>query len=312
MRVILHTLLAALVAAIPSAQLCARTFTRLLRSAPAADWPPPCPAPPHLVARFERGSMPITRDFCLAERREGGAAKTVWTEADIEKERAAVAADRSIGSYTVEHVKQLRAALRAHADVLDGRARAVVIGTTRPWIEAMLLDAGAASVLTFEYGEIESAHPRVAARACRDIAADYLEGAFEPVDVVVSYSSIEHSGLGRYGDALDPDGDVEAMKQAWCMLRPGGLAFIGLPMSCENSGNIEFNAHRIYGNKRLAMIARGFEFVGFDEQGCQSYLPSREPQPVIILRKPASGEYHNKSIRGEIERYIEAAQDAEL
>ena len=36
-------------------------------------------------------------------------------------------------------------------------------------------------------------------------------------DAVVSFSSIEHSGLGRYGDALNPWGDLIAAAQAWYM-----------------------------------------------------------------------------------------------
>jgi hypothetical protein len=291
--------------------VCTATFRKLLNSEGATTWPPPCPAPAHLVPLYEgpRGSMPITRDFCLAQRHEGGETKR-WSESFLENYRADVAAGRTGGSYTVAHIAQLRAALRAHAnDVLDGSAHVIVIGTDQPWIEVMLLDEGAASVLTFEYGKIESTHPRIAAQAPRDVAADFLAGDFEPVDAVVSYSSIEHSGLGRYGDALDPDADVDAMEQAWCMLKPGGLAFIGLPMSCEDTGSIEFNAHRIYGHRRLAKIARGFEFVEFDAQGCQPYLPSREPQPVIILKKPADGHFNTKSIRNDIVRWIDERDD---
>lgn len=290
--------------------VCTRAFEKLLRSSGGAAWPPPCPAPAHLVAQYERDSMPISRDFCLAERHEGG--QTVrWSEEFLEKYRRDVATGKTGGSYTVAHVAQLRGALRAHRGVLDGDARVVVIGTDRPWIEVMLLDEGAASVLTFEYGAIESAHPRIAARSCRDVAADFLQGAFVPADAVVSYSSIEHSGLGRYGDELDPDADADAMAQAWCMLRPGGLAFIGLPMTCEDAGMIEFNAHRIYGLRRLAKIARGFEFVEFDVQGCQPYLPTREPQPIIILRKPLNGTRARRSIRRDLFRAIHAGEDSD-
>ena len=34
-------------------------------------------------------------------------------------------------------------------------------------------------------------------------------------DAVVTFSSIEHSGLGRYGDSLNPWGDLIASAQAW-------------------------------------------------------------------------------------------------
>ena len=246
--------------------------------------------------------MPITRSWCLAQRHEGGETVT-WSEEYLERYRADVAAGREGGSYTVAHVAQVRGALRAHAAAFRG-GRVVVIGTDRPWIEVMLLDEGAARVLTFEYAAIVSQHPRVEARACRDVAADFLAGAFEPADAVVSYSSIEHSGLGRYGDALDPNADADALAQAWCMLKPGGLAFIGLPMTCRDEGAIEFNAHRIYGLRRLAKISRGFELVGFDERGCEPYLPTREPQPVVVLRKPRNGTWSKRSIWGDLARAV--------
>jgi hypothetical protein len=291
-----------------SLPVCTAAFTKLLASTGGAEWPPPCPPPPQLVAQFEKDSMPITRHWCMAQRHEGGATIS-WSEEFLESYRADVAAGRSGGSYTTAHVAQVRGALRAHPAAIRG-GRVVVIGTDRPWIEVMLLDEGARDVLTFEYAQIASAHPVIRARACRDVAADFLGGAFEPADAVVSYSSIEHSGLGRYGDALDPDADADAMAQAWCMLKPGGTAFIGLPMTCEDAGVIEFNAHRIYGMRRLAKIARGFEFVGFDAQGCQPYLPTREPQPVVILRKPANGTWSKRSMWAALSRAV--AEQEEL
>jgi hypothetical protein len=89
------------------------------------------------------------------------------------------------------------------------------------------------------------------------------------MDYVATFSSIEHSGLGRYGDELNPEGDVEALAQAWCMMKPGALLLLGLPMSCQDRGYIEFNAHRVYGWARLAYITDGFEKLGFPgNAGC--------------------------------------------
>lgn len=54
---------------------------------------------------------------------------------------------------------------------------------------------------------------------------------------------VEHIGLGRYGDPIDPDGDLKAMAELERVLaEEGSLLFvvpIGLP-------KIMFNAHRIY------------------------------------------------------------------
>jgi hypothetical protein len=54
---------------------------------------------------------------------------------------------------------------------------------------------------------------------------------------------IEHVGLGRYGDLLDPGGDRQAIKELKRVLAPGGsLLFVG-PVGRRR---IAFNAHRIY------------------------------------------------------------------
>jgi hypothetical protein len=34
-------------------------------------------------------------------------------------------------------------------------------------------------------------------------------------DLIVTYSSLEHSGLGRYGDSLNPWADLITMAKAW-------------------------------------------------------------------------------------------------
>ena len=43
----------------------------------------------------------------------------------------------------------------------------------------------------------------------RDFFASLLNGSMDRFDAMASYSSLEHSGLGRYGDALNPWGDQE-------------------------------------------------------------------------------------------------------
>jgi hypothetical protein len=38
----------------------------------------------------------------------------------------------------------------------------------------------------------------------------YLSDTLGTFDAIVTFSSVEHSGLGRYGDALNPWGDIIA------------------------------------------------------------------------------------------------------
>ena len=61
-------------------------------------------------------------------------------------------------------------------------------------------------------------------------------------DVIASYSSIEHSGLTRYGDAPHPWGDLVTMARNWCFMQNDGMAFIGIPSA--QTDKIFFNAYR--------------------------------------------------------------------
>jgi SAM-dependent methyltransferase len=55
--------------------------------------------------------------------------------------------------------------------------------------------------------------------------------------------TIEHIGLGRYGDPLDPLGDLTALAELQRVLAVGGNLLIVVP---TGRPRIQFNAHRIY------------------------------------------------------------------
>lgn len=55
--------------------------------------------------------------------------------------------------------------------------------------------------------------------------------------------TIEHIGLGRYGDPIDPDGDIKAMKELSRVLAINGNLLFVIPVG---KPIIQFNAHRIY------------------------------------------------------------------
>ena len=84
----------------------------------------------------------------------------------------------------------------------------------------MLLELGAASVTTIEYNDIESSVKNVKIIKPSEVKRLWNGGNSERdrelnFDAVVSFSSIEHSGMGRYGDPLNPWGDLIASAQAW-------------------------------------------------------------------------------------------------
>jgi len=56
--------------------------------------------------------------------------------------------------------------------------------------------------------------------------------------------TVEHIGLGRYGDPIDPDGDLKAIRELKRVLAPGGSLLFVVPIG--GKAKIMFNAHRIY------------------------------------------------------------------
>jgi hypothetical protein len=62
--------------------------------------------------------------------------------------------------------------------------------------------------------------------------------------------------FSRYGDQLNPWGDLIAMARSWCLVKPAGKALVGLPSGEEVIG---FNSHRIYGPQNYPQIFANWE-----------------------------------------------------
>jgi hypothetical protein len=72
---------------------------------------------------------------------------------------------------------------------------------------------------------------------------------------------IEHIGLGRYGDPLDPNGDLNAMAELSRVITPKGNLLIVVPVG--GIPRIMFNAHRIYSYSQIIMQFSDFELREF-------------------------------------------------
>ena len=70
------------------------------------------------------------------------------------------------------------------------------------------------------------------------------------LQVIVSFSGLEHDGLGRYGDPIHPNGDRAAMSEIRSFLRPGGLLLLGIPTTPHD--DTAWPALRFYGPSRPA------------------------------------------------------------
>lgn len=113
-------------------------------------------------------------------------------------------------------------------------------------------------VTTVDVRERNPATPNETVVTCDAKALALPDGAF---DAVVSLCSIEHFGLGRYGDALDLDADRAAFRELVRVARPGGRVILSTTFTRGQAG-VLFNAHRIYDRAWLESYCDGLELEG--------------------------------------------------
>jgi len=94
-----------------------------------------------------------------------------------------------------------------------------------------------------------------------------LPFADNSVASISSLHVIEHIGLGRYGDPLDPEGSAKAARELARVLAPGGRLYVSVPTGRER---VCFNAHRVFTPPALKELFAGLqcsEFALVDDAG---------------------------------------------
>ena len=157
----------------------------------------------------------------------------------------------------------------------------LVLGSISPWIECLLLHFKAKTVTTLDF---------ISSKCDYKINILNMKNYNKDIkyDIIISFSSIEHDGLGRYGDPINPNGDIDACIEAYSMLNDNGIFICGIPIG---EGCIEGNFHRIYNKKRLnklfSLFSKCIGYVSYkiyndilDFTGCDW-----QNQPIFIYQK---------------------------
>jgi SAM-dependent methyltransferase len=115
----------------------------------------------------------------------------------------------------------------------------------------------------------------------------HLSFADDSIESLSCMHTVEHVGLGRYGDPIDPDGDLQAARELARVTKKGGSLLFVVPVG---KPRIQFNAHRIYSYQMVLDMFSGFTLKEF------SLIPDNALEHGMIYN--ATKEYSDKQEYG--------------
>ena len=188
--------------------------------------------------------------------------RPVWSAALLARAQSLLSEGVSLSPKTYPHaVEDIMAAIGSFGDRTQKLPLVfAVFSSITPWIEFNLLRAYPhANLTTVDYNPpiIEPSRLfNISTLKPSQLAARCSSASFS---LIVSFSGVEHDGLGRYGDPTHPDGDMAAMEEMRLCLKDSGLLLLGIPTLSPDI--LEFPGGRIYGPIRLPRLLRGFKLV---------------------------------------------------
>ena len=130
----------------------------------------------------------------------------------------------------------------------------------------------ASAFIPFEFYDYRQAHIHLSNYTSGKADLTNLHFESNSIESLSCMHTVEHIGLGRYGDPLDVNGDLKAMKELQRVLKINGILLFVVPIG---NPRIEFNAHRVYAYgaiienfndlvlKEFSLIPDDFESVGY-------------------------------------------------
>jgi SAM-dependent methyltransferase len=134
------------------------------------------------------------------------------------------------GAWIAERLAEARPA--AHVDVgSDLRLMGVLSG----FVPITFIDLRPAAV------EL----PGIASKAGTILSLPYMDRS---LDSLSSLHVIEHIGLGRYGDPINPQGPMRACRELVRVLAPGGSLYLSVPVG---DPRVQYNGQRVFALREI-------------------------------------------------------------
>ncbi|MBS1531836.1 MAG: DUF268 domain-containing protein [Bacteroidetes bacterium] len=125
---------------------------------------------------------------------------------------------------------------------------------------ALIFSAMVSAFIPVEFYDYRPADVKLSNLSCKKGDLLNLPFADNSINSLSCMHTIEHVGLGRYGDEIDYDGDLKAAKELTRVLAEGGNLIMVTPVGMPK---IIYNAHRIYAYKQVVDMFYPLELVEF-------------------------------------------------
>ena len=104
----------------------------------------------------------------------------------------------------------------------------------------------------FDIRPITTRIPGVTFKQADFMHADQISSGGGYCDSLSCLHALEHFGLGRYGDPIDPKGHEEGLANLGGLLKPSGVLYLSVPIGAER---VEFNGNRVFDPRTIIQLA---------------------------------------------------------
>lgn len=132
------------------------------------------------------------------------------------------------------------------------------------------------AVVPTTYVDIRPLHVNLKGLRCEAGDLTKLPYSSESIKSISCLHVIEHVGLARYGDTMDPDGYLKAASELKRVLAAGGDMLIAVPTGIPK---VYFNAHRVFSVAQCLKMFHGLKLIelsGVLDDG--TYIENIDPE----------------------------------
>ncbi|CAF1062214.1 unnamed protein product [Brachionus calyciflorus] len=129
-----------------------------------------------------------------------------------------------------------------------------------PWIESVIINLiPDAKITLIDYQQREYENKNITWKHM----VDYLKAPnLEKFDMVINYKTIEKTGLGRFGEEISLDSDLETVQLMKCLLRKNGILLMTLSLNKYGEHSyVGYNSGRLYSSDRLDIIKKNWNIL---------------------------------------------------